>query len=79
MLLYMLFAIYPIVFRQMRGWNSGVSELPLLGAAVGAGFGALCIFCVNRNDERNGRLPPRNPHWRPEQRLGLVSCPKSSL
>jgi MFS transporter, DHA1 family, multidrug resistance protein len=28
-LLYMLFTIYPIVFQQKRGWNSGVGELPL--------------------------------------------------
>ena len=27
-LLYMLFTIYPIAFQQMRGWNSGVGELP---------------------------------------------------
>lgn len=27
-LLYMLFTIYAIAFQQMRGWNSGVGELP---------------------------------------------------
>lgn len=43
MLLYMLFTIYPIVFRQMRGWNAGVGELPLLGTAVGASVGGLLV------------------------------------
>jgi DHA1 family multidrug resistance protein-like MFS transporter len=30
-LLYMLFTIYPIIFQEERGWNSGVGELPLIG------------------------------------------------
>jgi DHA1 family multidrug resistance protein-like MFS transporter len=37
-LLYMLFSIYPIVFQQRRGWNSGVGELPLIGTVVGESF-----------------------------------------
>lgn len=28
---YMLFSIYPIVFQDIRGWNAGVGQLPLLG------------------------------------------------
>ncbi|WZH44212.1 major facilitator superfamily domain-containing protein [Fusarium acuminatum] len=32
---YMLFTIYPLVFRDMRGWNAGVSQLPILGHAIG--------------------------------------------
>ena len=36
LLLYMLFTIYPIVFQEKRGWNSGVGELPLLGTVIGA-------------------------------------------
>jgi len=41
---YMLFTIYPIVFQDMRGWNEGVGQLPLLGTVVGAVPGALIIF-----------------------------------
>ncbi|KAF4483457.1 mfs-multidrug-resistance transporter [Fusarium agapanthi] len=41
---FMLFSIYPIVFRDMRGWNAGVLQLPLLGQVVGAVLGAIVIF-----------------------------------
>lgn len=43
-LLYMLFTIYPIVFREQRGWNAGVSELPLIGTVIGAAIGAGIVF-----------------------------------
>lgn len=43
-LLYILFGLYPIVFQQQRGWQPGVSELPLLGLAVGAILGAAAVF-----------------------------------
>ncbi|KAF4415916.1 mfs-multidrug-resistance transporter [Fusarium acutatum] len=41
---YMLFSIYPIVFQDMRGWNPAVSQLSVLGQAVGAVFGLLMVF-----------------------------------
>ncbi|TKA80325.1 hypothetical protein B0A55_02220 [Friedmanniomyces simplex] len=44
MLLYMLFTIYPIVFQQKRGWNSGVGELPLIGTVVGAVLAGMYVF-----------------------------------
>jgi DHA1 family multidrug resistance protein-like MFS transporter len=49
-LLYMLFTIYPIVFQQKRGWNSGVGELPLLGTVVGAIFGGMIVFWQSHRD-----------------------------
>ncbi|KAG4439235.1 hypothetical protein IFR05_005273 [Cadophora sp. M221] len=51
-LLYMLFTIYPIVFQQKRGWNSGVGELPLIGTAVGAAIGGSIIFAVSARDRK---------------------------
>lgn len=33
--LYMLFAAYPIVYQQHRGYSQGVGSLPFLGVAVG--------------------------------------------
>ena len=33
--LYMLFAAYPIVYQEKRGWTAGVGALPFLGVAVG--------------------------------------------
>jgi hypothetical protein len=47
-LLYMLFTIYPIVFQEKRGWNSGVGELPLLGTVVGALFGGAIVLADTR-------------------------------
>ncbi|KAL2065824.1 hypothetical protein VTL71DRAFT_3494 [Oculimacula yallundae] len=51
-LLYMLFTIYPIVFQQKRGWNSGVGELPLIGTAIGAALGGAIIFAVSAHDRK---------------------------
>lgn len=34
--LYMLFAAFPIVFQQGRGWNAGVGGLAFLGVLVGS-------------------------------------------
>jgi DHA1 family multidrug resistance protein-like MFS transporter len=51
-LLYMLFTIYPIVFQQKRGWNSGVGELPLIGSVVGAVMGGSFIFWVSSRDKK---------------------------
>lgn len=52
MLLYMLFTIYPIVFQQMRGWNAGVGELPLIGTAIGACIGGAYVFYVSAQDKK---------------------------
>ncbi|KUJ13801.1 MFS multidrug transporter-like protein [Mollisia scopiformis] len=51
-LLYMLFTIYPIVFQQKRGWNSGVGELPLIGTVLGAGIGGMLIFVNSARDRK---------------------------
>ena len=69
MLLYMLFTIYPIVFQQKRGWNSGVGELPLLGTVIGAMIGGGIIFAVSSRDQR--RLLEGHKH-RAEDRLPVA-------
>ena len=33
--LYMLFAAFPIVYQQVRGWSQGIGGLSFLGVAVG--------------------------------------------
>lgn len=40
----MLFTIYPIVFQEKRGWNSGVGELPLIGTMIGAVIGGSIVY-----------------------------------
>lgn len=51
-LLYMLFTIYPIVFQEKRGWNSGVGELPLIGTVVGALIGGVIVLVDTRIRQR---------------------------
>ena len=77
MLLYMLFTIYPFVFREKRGWNAGVSELPLIGTAIGACIGGAYVFW-NSNQEKKKTLAgiPRTPEDRlPVAMLGGILFP----
>ncbi|KUI65043.1 hypothetical protein VM1G_00536 [Cytospora mali] len=64
LLLYMLFSIYPIVFQDMRGWNAGVGELPLLGTMVGPSLGSLIIIWDSRGLKKRiqagGTLEPEH-------------------
>lgn len=72
-LLYMLFSIYPIVFQEMRGWNVGVGQLPLLGTAVGAVIGAIVVaFDTARRSRliRQGKI--KMEEMEPEDRLPLA-------
>ncbi|KAF2206415.1 hypothetical protein CERZMDRAFT_115770 [Cercospora zeae-maydis SCOH1-5] len=69
MLLYMLFAIYPLVFRQMRGWNAGVSELPLLGVVVGSIFGGCGVLYTTHTTHKKLATGHKSV---PEDRLPLA-------
>jgi uncharacterized membrane protein YsdA (DUF1294 family) len=68
-LLYMLFTIYPIVFQQRRGWNSGVGELPLLGTAIGAVIGGAIIFANTARDKKKAQSGHKGV---PEDRLPVA-------
>lgn len=68
-LLYMLFTIYPIVFQQKRGWNSGVGELPLIGTAIGAAIGGSIIFAVSARDRKRANAGHKGV---PEDRLPVA-------
>ncbi|KAF3349551.1 polyamine transporter 1 [Verticillium dahliae] len=63
-LYYMLFSIYPIVFQDMRGWNSGVGQLPLMGSVLGAGLGAVIVSLDTRRrmcrSKSREELPPED-------------------
>jgi MFS family permease len=67
--LYMLFAAFPIVFQQHRGWSPGVGGLAFLGVAVGMIFSVIYSFIDNKRYARavaaagglaqpEARLPP---------------------
>ncbi|PRP80994.1 hypothetical protein PROFUN_11108 [Planoprotostelium fungivorum] len=62
-ILYMLFAAYPIVFQQKRGWSPGIGGLAFLGVLVGMLFAI--VYTVFENiryskvvDRLGGRAPP---------------------
>ncbi|KAJ5399674.1 major facilitator superfamily domain-containing protein [Penicillium sp. CMV-2018d] len=47
--LYMMFAAFPIVFQQQRGWSQGISGLAFLGIAVGVVFAVgFCMYDAKR-------------------------------
>ncbi|KAI9931943.1 hypothetical protein MW887_009444 [Aspergillus wentii] len=61
--LYMLFAAYPIVYEEVRGWNQGVGSLPFLGIMVGMLSAVIYTIPDNNRyikvqDENGGFAPP---------------------
>lgn len=43
-ILYLLFAAFPVVYHEERGWNSSVATLPFLAVLVGMAIGV--IYCT---------------------------------
>ncbi|KAH6867310.1 major facilitator superfamily domain-containing protein [Thelonectria olida] len=77
LLLYMLFSIYPIIFQRKRHWNSGVGQLPLIGAVIGALLGGVIVVMVSRRQAKKHRA---GKVLTPEDRLilamiGGIICP----
>lgn len=68
-LLYMLFAIYPIVFQEKRGWNSGVGELPLVGTVCGAIIGGVYVLW---DSHQNKKKMLAGHKFIPEDRLPMA-------
>lgn len=68
-LLYMLFSIYPIVFQEKRGWNSGVGELPLIGTVIGACLGGAIVFYASHLDKKKIKAGHQS---QPEDRLPMA-------
>lgn len=72
-LLYMLFSIYPIVFQEMRGWNAGVGELPLIGQVFGALLGGAIVAAdTHKRSEKIKAGKIRMEDVQPEERLKLA-------
>ncbi|KAE8150402.1 major facilitator superfamily domain-containing protein [Aspergillus avenaceus] len=65
--LYMMFAAFPIVYQQLRGWNQGVSGLAFLGIMVGMVCAVIYTLIDNKRyiktEKRHGGFAP------PEARL----------
>jgi MFS family permease len=61
--LYMMFAAFPIVYQESRGWNQGVSGLAFLGIMVGMLIAVVYTLWDNKryvktSDNHNGFAPP---------------------
>jgi hypothetical protein len=63
-ILYLLFAAFPVVYQQKRGWSQGVGGLAFAGVAVGVFAAVLANFYINNLYQRlkhptpESRLPP---------------------
>ncbi|KAI0481026.1 major facilitator superfamily transporter [Xylariaceae sp. FL0804] len=61
--LYMMFAAFPIVFQELRGWSPGIGGLAFLGVAVGM-MAAVCYSAYDNvryakiSAERGGQAAP---------------------
>ncbi|RCI07390.1 hypothetical protein L249_1376 [Ophiocordyceps polyrhachis-furcata BCC 54312] len=72
-LLYMLFGIYPFIFQRKRGWNAGVSKLPLLGTIVGCFVGAgVIVMETQKRAKRIRRGEVKQEDFQAEDRLPLA-------
>ncbi|OIW33742.1 MFS general substrate transporter [Coniochaeta ligniaria NRRL 30616] len=61
--LYMLFAAFPIVFQQYRGWSAGVGGLAFIGVAIGMMVAVVYAAFDNKRYQRvahacGGNAPP---------------------
>lgn len=66
--LFLLFAAYPIVFQQVRGWPQGVASLPFLAIVIGIILSLLYVALVDQ--ARYARVvSATNGHAPPEARL----------
>lgn len=68
-LLYMLFTVFPIVFIQIRGWNSGVGEVPLVSVILGSFIGCSYVFWDSARQRKKIAAGHKN---RPEDSLPVA-------
>lgn len=78
-ILYLLFAAFPVVYRDQRGWNAGVATLPFLAVLVGMLLGVM--YCMIHDRRRaHGTLDGVGKSFVAEQRLqpakvGAIAIP----
>jgi multidrug resistance protein len=78
-ILYLLFAAFPVVYHERRGWNPGVGTLPFLAVLVGMAIGVLyCVIHDKLNSRRCLKGADCDPNM--EQRLqpaivGAIAIP----
>ncbi len=69
-LLYLFLSVYPIVFQQIHGWNSGVGGLPMISLVVGMLLAGVYIVLTQPSYTR--KLAANNGEAVPEWRLPPV-------
>lgn len=75
--LYLLFAAYPIVYREARGWGIGVSGLPFLGIMVG--IIAALLYSAVIDNARYQKVLRRNAPGQTPPEARLLPCMIGSL
>ncbi|KAH6652576.1 putative MFS multidrug transporter [Truncatella angustata] len=76
--LYMLFAAFPIVYQQYRGWSQGIGGLAFLGIMVGMVFSVTYSIFDNKRyikteQKHNGFAPPEARL--PPAMIGSIALP----
>ncbi|KAJ4983452.1 major facilitator superfamily transporter [Stagonosporopsis vannaccii] len=77
--LFLLFAAYPIVFQQTRGWEQGIASLPFLAIIVGIMLSLVYVALVDQKRYANvvakydGNAPPEARL--PPAMLGAAALP----
>lgn len=77
-ILYLLFAAYPIVYQEARGWSEGISGLAFIGIMVGIVFATIATYPMyisyrNKSMAISGRLPPEARL--PDSFYGAIALP----
>jgi hypothetical protein len=68
--LYVMFAEFPIVYQQHRGWSSGIGGLAFIGVAIGV---MIVVGYALWDNKRYKKIEDeRNEHAPPEARLCLI-------
>jgi Major Facilitator Superfamily len=65
--LYMMFAAFPIVYQQNRGWSEGIGGLAFIGIAVG--MMAAIVYNIPDNNRYNRVADKNGGNAPPEARL----------
>ncbi|KAI0139654.1 major facilitator superfamily domain-containing protein [Pestalotiopsis sp. NC0098] len=77
--LFLMFAAYPIVYQQVRGWPQGVASLPFLAIALGIVISLFYVALFDQKrygklvDKYQGKVPPEARL--PPAMLGSIALP----
>mgnify|MGYP004507275877 CR=1 FL=1 len=70
-ILYMLFGAFPIVYRQGRGWNEGISGLPFVAVAIGVLLAIVYVIVVDNKQYMKKVKESGKGFTTPEARLPM--------